>query len=296
MASSRGTVQGKHDPRGTALRVSCEQLRVRLLGGFQVSVGSRTVEESEWRLRKAARLVKLLALAPNHRLHRDEAMNLLWPKLDTKAAANNLRYSLHNARRTLEPISAIAFRYLHLQGELLTLYPTGTLWVDTEAFEDAAIKARRTRELVAYEAAIALYVGDLLPEDRYEEWAEGRREELRKTYLDLLLELAGLYKDSEEFELAVQALRRVVTSEPAHEAAHRELMRLYARSGQHQVALRQYEQLRKTLSREFGTEPDAVSCQIYKKVLAGRFPPLSPPVDLLPEKSADAIWHNLPAA
>src|SRR5829696_2306152 len=87
MASSRGTVQNERGPRGTALTVSCEQLRVRLLGGFQVSVGPRTIEESEWRLRKAARLVKLLALAPNHRMHRDEAMHLLWPKLDTKAAA-----------------------------------------------------------------------------------------------------------------------------------------------------------------------------------------------------------------
>jgi predicted ATPase/DNA-binding SARP family transcriptional activator/DNA-binding CsgD family transcriptional regulator len=277
--------------------VSCEQLRVRLLGGFQVSVGLRTIAESEWRLRKAARLVKLLALAPNHRMHRDEAMHLLWPKLDTKAAANNLRYSLHNARRTLEPISATAFRYLHLQGELLTLYPAGTLWVDTEAFKEGAIKARRTRELVAYEAAIALYIGDLLPEDRYEVWAEGRREELRRTYLDLLLELAELYKDSEEFELAIQTLRRVVASEPAHEVAHAELMRLYALSGQRQVALGQYEQLRRTLLQEFGTEPGTVSYRIYNEVLADRFPlPSLPPVDLLPEQSADTILHNLPAA
>src|SRR5215211_5002478 len=242
MANSRGTVQNERGPRGTALRVSCEQLRIRLLGGFQVSVGLRTIAESEWRLRKAARLVKLLALAPNHRMHRDEAMDLLWPKLDAKAAANNLRYSLHNARRTLKPLSATPFRCLHLQGELLTLYPTGTVWVDTEAFEDAAFKARRTRELAAYEAAIALYIGDLLPEDRYEVWAEGRREELRKTYLDLVLELAELYKESEEFELTVRTLRRVVASEPAHEVAHAELMRLYALSGQRQVALRQYEQ------------------------------------------------------
>src|SRR5215217_3533090 len=99
MGNLRGIVQGKHGPQGTTLGVSCEPLRVRLLGGFQVSVGLRTVKESEWRLRKAASLVKLLALAPNHRLHREEAMDLLWPKLRSKAAANNLRYSLHNARR-----------------------------------------------------------------------------------------------------------------------------------------------------------------------------------------------------
>jgi hypothetical protein len=43
-----------------------ETVRVNLLGTFRVSVGGRVVEESAWRLRKAASLVKVLALAPGH--------------------------------------------------------------------------------------------------------------------------------------------------------------------------------------------------------------------------------------
>jgi hypothetical protein len=39
-----------------------ETARVWLLGNFRVSVGSRTLEDSQWRLRKAPALVKLLAL------------------------------------------------------------------------------------------------------------------------------------------------------------------------------------------------------------------------------------------
>jgi hypothetical protein len=35
-----------------------------LLGRFEVSVGSTLIREDGWRLRKAARVVKLLALAP----------------------------------------------------------------------------------------------------------------------------------------------------------------------------------------------------------------------------------------
>jgi hypothetical protein len=41
--------------------------RIRL-GGFSVSVASRTIAQNEWLLRKAATLVKLLALAPGHRM------------------------------------------------------------------------------------------------------------------------------------------------------------------------------------------------------------------------------------
>jgi DNA-binding SARP family transcriptional activator len=52
-------------------------VRIRLLGGFSVSVGSRTIAHNEWRLRKAATLVKLLALVPGHRMHREQTMDLL---------------------------------------------------------------------------------------------------------------------------------------------------------------------------------------------------------------------------
>jgi hypothetical protein len=67
-----------------------EAVRVWLLGSFRVSVGSITIEDSRWRLRNAAALVKLLALASGHRLHREQLTELLWPDLGSKAASNNL--------------------------------------------------------------------------------------------------------------------------------------------------------------------------------------------------------------
>ena len=145
-----------------------------MLGGFRVSVGLRTIEEGEWRLRKAASLVKLLALAPDHRLHRDWVMELLWPGLDTEAAANNLHHALHRARRALEPLRrARASRYLAFRGELLELGPEAPLRTDVEAFEEAAATARHAfPEPAAFRAAIDLYAGELLPQDRYE---PGRR-------------------------------------------------------------------------------------------------------------------------
>src|SRR3712207_3734123 len=102
MASPRQPAQNKPSSRTSSAGVS-EVVRVRMLGGFSVSVGPRTVEEGGWRLKKAASLIKLLALAPGHRLHREQAIELLWPELDPKPALNNLHYTLHVARRILEP-------------------------------------------------------------------------------------------------------------------------------------------------------------------------------------------------
>jgi DNA-binding SARP family transcriptional activator len=65
-------------------------LRIYLLGGFQVSMDIRSIPEQVWRRRKAAALVKLLALTPTHRLHREQIHELLWPESDVRAASNNL--------------------------------------------------------------------------------------------------------------------------------------------------------------------------------------------------------------
>jgi predicted ATPase/DNA-binding SARP family transcriptional activator/DNA-binding NarL/FixJ family response regulator len=272
-----------------------EAVRVWLLGGFRASVGSRTIEGSAWRLRKAAALVKLLALAPGHHLHREQVMNLLWPDLGKKAASNNLRQTVHAARRILTSDLTVGSRYhLASDDERIVLCPGGSLWVDVEAFEEEAATGRRLRGQAAYRAALDLYTGDLLPEDRYEEWVENRREELRQLYLALLVELARLYEDHEEHALAVETLRKAVAEEPILEEAHAGLMRLYALLDRQAQALAQYERLGETLSGRLGTEPSAATRRLRDEIAAGRFSP--PQLAAPPEEPPDAGNHNLPAA
>src|SRR5438132_349587 len=57
---------------------SSHRLAIQVLGAFRVSVGSRAIDEQEWTSRKARSLVKLLALAPHHHLHREQIMERLW--------------------------------------------------------------------------------------------------------------------------------------------------------------------------------------------------------------------------
>jgi predicted ATPase/DNA-binding SARP family transcriptional activator/DNA-binding CsgD family transcriptional regulator len=280
-------------------------LRIWLLDGFRISVGSsRSIGEDEWRLKKAGSLLKLLALAPAHRLHREQAMDLLWPELGSKAAANNLHHALHIARRTLEPSAGSASGYLRLQDESLALSPEEPVWVDVEAFEEAATTARHALEPAAYRAAIDLYSGELLPQDRYEPWAEERRAQLRGVYLSLLVEVAGFYEERKELGEAIEALGRVVGEDPTHEGAHVGLMRLYAHSGRRREALGQYERLRDALSREFGTDPEAATVRLHEEIWAGTFPPADlasegfPPeeeIPFSPEQGARSR-HNLPLA
>jgi hypothetical protein len=72
-----------------------ERLDVRLLGRFEVSVDDQPVPNAAWTHARARDLVKLLALAPGHRMPRDRVLEELWPQLGVDAAVAKL----HKAER-----------------------------------------------------------------------------------------------------------------------------------------------------------------------------------------------------
>jgi predicted ATPase/DNA-binding SARP family transcriptional activator/DNA-binding CsgD family transcriptional regulator len=263
-----------------AVRSESEVVRIGLLGGFRLWIGPRLIKEDRWRLRKARSLLKLLALASGHSLHREQVMEAIWPGVGMHKAANNLHQIVRALRRAIEPSalatssSAVACSgYLLLRDEQLSLCPDSPLWVDVEAFEQAATTARHAPlEPAAFRAARDLYAGELLPEDRYEPWLQERRAQLRELYLTLLLELGALYEERREFGEAIEALSRIVADDPRHEGAQVGIMRLYALSGRRREALSQYERLREALFREFGTEPDASTRRLQQEIWAGTFP------------------------
>ncbi|WP_205630576.1 BTAD domain-containing putative transcriptional regulator [Pseudarthrobacter sulfonivorans] len=243
------------------------EVRIRLLGGFRVSVGSRDIPDGEWRLRKAKAVVKLLALAPGHRLQREQVLDYLWPGLDPDAASGQLRKVVHEARLVLDPSLSALDRYL-ISGEQLRLDREST-WVDVEAFEAAAMRARRTGDPAAYAAAIRLYDGDLLPEDRYEDWAITREGALRSDFLALLVEQARLLEARANFDGAVSALRRVIAADPIHEEAGVALMRVHALAGRRHEAMQEHERLRAALDRELGIEPDPATERLFEQIRTG---------------------------
>jgi predicted ATPase len=117
--------------------------------------------------------VKLLALAPAHRLHREQLIATLWPDGEPSAAANNLHQALHVARRRLGPDA------LRSDGDAIIL----SAEVDVDAFRATAREALRTGDPAE---ALELYTGPLLPEDLYEDWAAPARREIEALHARLI--------------------------------------------------------------------------------------------------------------
>ncbi len=255
-------------PRAGASQLT---LQIQLLGEFRVSVDGRSIPAEGWRFSKARNIIKLLALAPSHRLHREQILETLWPGFDPAAAANNLGQILHFARHTLEPDlpRGAPSSFLRFQGKAIVLGAPDGLDVDVQRFEAAVELARQHDDPETLSGAADLYAGELLPEDMYEEWTISRREQLRLLYIETLMRLARAYEGRGLYEKAIETLQRVVRSEPAHEEAHARLMRLYALTGRRHRALRQFEALQDTLRRDLGVTPDPASRSLYEAIVAG---------------------------
>jgi DNA-binding SARP family transcriptional activator len=239
--------------------------RIELFGAFRVDLGGHAIPEAAWRQRKPAAVVKLLALAPRHRLHREQVMDALWPELSPGPAAANLRKALHYARRLAD--GADGGQLIASVGELLSL-PADGLWVDVDAFRAAADRARRTGDPEAYAEATGLYREGLLPDDRYEDWAIAPQAELRAEFLALVEEQAALLEGRGDLTGATRAVGLLIADDPLREEAHVRLIRLSALAGRRAEALRQYERLRELLRDELGREPGPESQRLYEEVRA----------------------------
>ncbi|NTU79505.1 MAG: tetratricopeptide repeat protein [Chloroflexales bacterium] len=266
-----------------------------------MSIGDDVIPAEAWRRRKVRRLIELVALSHGHRLHREQLMDRLWPDADPQSVLNNLHQTLYLARRLLDLGSEPGPGHLLLQDEVVTLAPAELVWVDVTAFEQAAALAHRRQDPEAYRAALDLYAGELLPESRYDEWVNARREALCQEHVALLLAQARLAEMRTEYALAIESLQRVLASDPLHEEAHRDVMRVYTLAGARQQAIRQYQALQESLQRELGVAPAPESQRLYQDILAGQLraldqshgPPASPAAIA---SDPPAPPHNLPFA
>jgi DNA-binding SARP family transcriptional activator len=230
-------------------------VEIQLLGRFSVVVDGVPVSGDAWRSRRAADVVKLLALAPAHRLHRMEVMEALWPESDPGASGTNLRKALHFAR-----LAAGDERAVVNERGVLELWPDGRVDTDVERFEAAARRALDDGDEVSCREAAHLYGGDLLPDDRYESWSFEPRGRVRRRYLEVLR--AGALWD------------RLAEEDPTDEQAARELMRSHLDAGERREAIRRFERLREALRDDLGVGPDSTTVALYEEVLAAEGAPL----------------------
>ena len=227
-------------------------------------------------------------LALTGRAHsRDALAAFFWPEHDARSARTDLRRTLHGLNR------ALGAEWLLVEEERVAFRQDPNLWVDVLAFRRLLAAcgehghradALCPRCLPLLQQAVALYRDDFLAgfslgdSPAFDDWQFFEGETLRDELTAALDRLTDGYTRQGAYAQATATARRRLAIDPLAEAAHRQLMQLYAWQGQPGSALRQYEQCVQTLAAELDVPPDAetqaLAAQIKTRQVAA--PPRDP--------------------
>ncbi len=232
--------------------------------------------------RKATAMLAYLALT-GERQSRDALAALLWPDFDDSRAKAALR-------RTLSALkTAVGGKALHITREVIGLEAAKS-WCDVAQFQELLAGEPDIDRL---EAAVTLYRDDFLAgfslRDSlpFDDWQLLQSQSLRRDLETALEKLTRLYVAQEAYEQALPVAQRWLTLDPLREEVHRQLMLLYAWSGQPNNALRQYLDCVRILEEELGVSPLKETTALYEAIQNDRLKPLEPEteVDVTPRLS-----------
>ncbi|MGH2840788.1 MAG: AfsR/SARP family transcriptional regulator, partial [Solirubrobacteraceae bacterium] len=222
-------------------------IRVESLGRFRVVRDGVPVAPSEWQSKKARDLLKLLVARRGRPAQRDTIMEALWPGGDPAKLTNRLSVALSTIRSVLDPERRLAPEAFIASGRDAVALKIGALELDVELFFTAANAGRASmrdgRAQTAREhflAAEAIYGGDFLDEDAYEDWAAPVREEARAAYIEVAHALADDASAHDDPQAAQRYLLRALEKDPFDERAHLALVDALSAGGRHGDARRAY--------------------------------------------------------
>lgn len=255
-------------------------LKLYLLGAPAIERDGKLVKLDRHKI--IALMAYLILTGQEHT--RDALATLLWPELDQSRARAGLRRVLAAIRKSINESILIIDR------SRVGMNPEADLWVDITALRKhlasteahAHVDAELCPNCLAHlEAAIKLYRGDLLAgftlsdTPDFDEWVYFEGEELRQELASALARLVRVYGAQEQFNPAIRHARRWLALDPLQEPVHRQLMHLYALSGNQATALRQYQQCEQLLQDEMGTTPSVETKELFAKIREGRLTPTS---------------------
>lgn len=197
----------------------------------------------------------------------------LWPDLDDRAAANNLRVTLSHLLRVLEPdrTEGEATYFIRQSGSNLRLVTDTALDIDVDVFETHLVAAAAVEAdgapsvaLEHYVAATDVYRGDLLSDLPEASWADIEREHCRTRFVAAAVRAGELLVASNEPNRAEQLAQRALAVDEWSEPAYGVLASAALTRGDRSAALHIIDRCGEML-RDLGVEPSHATRRLVRR-------------------------------
>lgn len=267
-------------------------IKVSLFGKFNIAYGEK---EAHIRARKVQELFIYLLVFRNNPQPRESLSEVLWADQPVTISRKNLRQTLWHLQSAFKGLkNSSRLEFLIEDGWIHIRLPSD-FWLDTADFEQVfnSVNHKQARELnredfEAMQYAVNLYRGDLL-EGWYQDWCIFERERFQMMNLLLLDKLVQYCEIHHTFDAGLSYGWQILRHDHAYERAHRQMMRLYAMSGDRTQALHQYQRCVDALQTELGVGPSARTQQLYEQIQGDTFIPPTFALEKVASTSDEAV-------
>jgi LuxR family maltose regulon positive regulatory protein len=252
------------------------------LGEFRIVLNGEEIDSMVLsRHKKVMDLLKLLVVRRESGFVKEVLYNIFWPGYLEKSSRNNLNTITYRLRKILgEDAEYILTDASSIRLNLnICKIDVDDFITITNSGRAEEKKGNAQRALNAYLKAKDIYRGDFLESDLYYDDIRDERENLKNSYLQLLMKLIKIHLNSGKYHQALDLIREILVKDPLCEPAYRLLMVVSTLLGNRSEIPKIFERLNKKLLRSYNIEADPKTAALKNELLSGSVP-------------ASTMWQN----
>lgn len=249
------------------------ELTLNVLGGFELTVAGDSVAGQLHQ--RSRELTAFLFTYPNLKHSREKLASMFWPDSDERSCQRSLSTVLWRTREAIKHVNPAT-------PPIFVATPQGEIFVNhaveyfCDAFEvktigktirDKNINDMSSDNINKLIQCRNIYLGPYM-DGSHLDWILWERERIESDYIDLMIRLLFYYKSTGAYDGAISVAREILDADELRELVHRELIDLYALTGQRPQAILQYKKCTSILEHQLGIRPMVETTRVLERILS----------------------------
>lgn len=237
------------------------EIKITTFGKFQVLHGKTDVLENYCKSQKACEIFRYLLAFYGRKIEKENLSELFWPGMGCKRARQNLSSTIYFVRNAFDTVVVEGFgkKILPSSSQMCWFELTGNTYYDVAELKNEIALANQSQskpeKITHLMNAEAIYKGDFMCEDSYNDWVKPLRSEFREIAINTLTQLIRLLYEERDYNESMFYTIRLLDIDPYNENAIYNKVKLLQLQGRPTEAIRVYEEYEEILKRKFNIKP-----------------------------------------
>ena len=249
------------------------ELKIFLLGRFEIHCNGQRIEGQLSKSRKGFQMLQYLLLRRGENVPYQELYDVLWPHEESANPENALKTMVSRLRVSLSQCAPGLENCIATSRGAYRWNTPDNCTVDLFVFENLCAQLETATQLdeknrALFVRALAMYLGDLLPEEKDREpWIGAQSVQVQSKYLALVYRYLDLLSEINDQEEIIRVCRLALETDAFDERLNLILMNALVNANHNNDAVMQYKHISHIHQRYLGEKPPEGIQEFYRKII-----------------------------